>query len=600
MFYAVISCLGIICIWIMSIPYIYMAGALLPLVIVSVEITGDDREPGLIASVLNRLAVTGLIPVLAFGANWLVSAVVLTQSHLAGLSYFWKYVASLSLSFAATFVLLRFVPQATNTLKAKFTATSDLERNKKTDVREIGKFLPQPVDFDPLKYVDQKKGIFLGLDEVGKPVYIEMGGGNNAPHIEVIGTTGAGKGVSFGVMASQFLARGEAVFFCDPKNDEWAPHVLYQAAQRLGVPFHFINLNAPNGPQFNIFEGASKEEVFELFIGAFSLTEKGSSADFYGIVDRRVAAGAAATLANGGTASSLYTEHGEQMHKDAEKFAGKLRELAATPSINAASDGVDFAEIVGGGGIVYIVGSMRNDIIKTIQRMLLIRLIQLAERRDRMAGPLRPVCIILDEVKYHISRPALEGLGAARDKGVHLVLAHQSLGDLKDCPADINPDAVVDAVVENCRIKICYKVQSPTTATWLAEMSGKILVDDESRTVQKNLALAETVEGKRSIRQADRFYIDENMLQNLLPSTCVLFGMGLPKSLTIKPMKTEKRREAVTVKTVEGGTLAQGADALALDLPATPEINEEPQPYPDFEPDEPASPARGGALDLDF
>lgn len=612
MFYVVISYWAIFALYLLSIPNIYLAGLLPGLAIIASNNTEEGKEPGVMARALYRLSVLGFIPLFCWVFSFAVSAVLLTESHLVRKSYLTLYLVCIGLSAAGSVAALRFFPRVLEQLKHKATAGSALERNKRTDVREIGQFLPKAVDFDPLQFMDEKQGIFLGLDEQKKPVYISMGGANNAPHVQVIGTTGAGKGVSFGVMASQFLARGEAVFFCDPKNDEWAPHVLYATAQRLGVPFHFINLNAPNGPQFNMFEGCTKEEAFELFIGAFSLTEKGSSADFYGIADRRVAASAAAALAKGGTAASLYDDQGEVFGKEAEKFAGKLRELAATPSINASAGGVDFAKIVEGGGIVYIVGSMRNDIIKTVQRMLLIRFIQLAERRDRMAGPLRPVCIILDEVKYHISRPALEGLGAARDKGVHLVLAHQSLGDLEDCPADINPKAVVDAVVENCRIKICYKVQSPTTAKWLAEMSGKVLVDDESRTVQKNLALAETMQDKRSVRQAERFYIDENMLQNLAPSTCIMYGQGLPKALTIKPMKTQKQREAVTVKEVSGGAIAQGADALALDapeapqsLPVAPEVIETyPEPTPDFEEltpdyDDPVEQPQRGPLDLD-
>ena len=248
----------------------------------------------------------------------------------------------------------------------------------------------------------------------------------------------------------------------------------------------------------------------------------------------------------------------------AEKFAGRLRELAETPSINAISGGVDLARVIGQGGCVYFVGSMRNDIIKTVQRFLLVRLIQLAERRDRIAGGLRPVCIVLDEVKYHLSRPALEGLGAARDKGVHLVLAHQSLGDLRDCSKDLNPDAVVDAVVENCRIKICYRVMNPATAEWLAAMSGAIQVDDETRKIEKNIAQAETVMGERAIRQAERYYIDVNMLLNLPPSVSVVYGDGLPKFVSIRPLKVGKTPEAVKIGIVDGAAAPSGVDAIEI------------------------------------
>lgn len=447
--------------------------------------------------------------------------------------------------------------------KHAVTKRSDLERNRKTDVREIQKFLPSnAVQFDPGPFFDLDKGVFLGLDEKKEPLYIQMPGGTSAPHIQVIGTTGAGKGVCLGVLAAQFLARGEAVFLFDPKDDEWAPHVLYQECQRIGVPFHFVDLRPGAGSQLNPILGASAVELQELFIAAFSLSERGGSSDFYGIADRKAAVLTAKHIAKHGcTLGAAYNALHGDLAGLAEKFDGKLAELAALASINAAQGGINLAQVVEQGGCVYFVGSTRHDTVKTAQRLLLVRLIQIAEARDRMAGPVRPVAIVLDELKYHISRPALEALGTARDKGVHLVLAHQSLGDLRDCPKDLDPDAVVDAVVENCRIKLAYRVISPDTAEWLARMSGSILVDDEMRKVEKNMALVETMSGERSIRQAERYLIDENMLLNLPTSVAVTFGYGLPKFVSVQPIKAAKSRAAIAIAEVKGD---MAADAAAI------------------------------------
>ena len=519
------------------------------------------------------LAGTSLLaPAMYFAMNWFLSRAT------AGTFQVPLPVASLTIwagclvggvVFAAMW--LRHMPQGLNTTLDKIKKTTTLERNHKTDVRTIGDFLPAAaIAFDPLKHVDLAKGIFLGLDENEKPVFIDMGSGASAPHIQVVGTTGAGKGVSLGVLAAQFLERGEAVFFCDPKNDEWAPHVLFAAAQRTGKPFHFINLNRPSGPQFNPFAGATEEEAFELFQAGFSLTEKGDASDFYGIADRREAGLTAKLMAekhlNIAQAYAARREILQDKETGAEKFAGRLREMAETPSINATSGGgVDLERVIAEGGCVYVVGSMRNDIVKTVQRILLVRLIQLAERRDRIAGGLRPVCIVLDEVKYHLSRPALEGLGAARDKGVHVVLAHQSIGDLRDCPKDLNPDAVVDAIVENCRIKLCYRLLNPVTAEWLAAMSGTIQADDETRKVRRNIAQSETVLPERSIKQSERFFVDVNMLMNLPKSVGVMYGDGLAKFVSIQPLSVRKDRAAVTVKIVPGVKAPSARDAIALD-----------------------------------
>jgi len=471
---------------------------------------------------------------------------------------------------AVAMLWLRYGSHLWDRILAKFKKTSHLERNHKTDVREIHKFLPTAaIQFQPLEYVDLAKGIFLGLDEDEKPIYINIPSSTSAPHIQVAGTTGAGKGVSLGVMAAQFLERGEAVFYCDPKNDEWAPHVLYAAAQRTGKAFHFVNLNRPNGAQFDPFAGATEEEAFELFQAGFSLTDRGDSSDYYTIADRREAGITAKLMAeqhlNIAQAYAARREVLQDPATGAEKFAGRLREMAETPSINAGlGAGVDLEKIIQEGGCVYFVGSMRNDIIKTVQRILLVRLFQLAERRDRLAGSMRPVCIVLDEVKYHLSRPALEGLGAARDKGVHLVLAHQSLGDLRDCPKDLNPDAVVDAIVENCRIKICYRLLNPVTAEWFAAMSGTIQADDEVRNVRRNVAQSETVLPERSIRQTERFYIDVNMLLNLPHAVGVVYGDGLPKFASIRPISVEKSMKSISIKAVNGTNAPNARDAIAL------------------------------------
>jgi type IV secretory pathway TraG/TraD family ATPase VirD4 len=174
--------------------------------------------------------------------------------------------------------------------------------------------------------------------------------------------------------------------------------------------------------------------------------------------------------------------------------------------------------------------------------MLLVRLYQLAERRDRVKEAPRPIAIFLNELKYHLSKPALEGLGAARDKGVHIIMAHQSVADLKDCPADLKGEAVVGAVVENAKFKLVYRVMDPDTAEWVARMSGTILVDDEVRKAKTDTVLTETIDDERTIRQAERFFIDSNMMLNLPDFVSFIFTTKtLPSASLISPIKVRKR-----------------------------------------------------------
>ncbi len=96
---------------------------------------------------------------------------------------------------------------------------------------------------------------------------------------------------------------------------------------------------------------------------------------------------------------------------------------------------------------------------------------------------------------------------------------------------------------------------NPETAEWLAAMSGQILVDDETRRVEKNLGQADIVSGERSIRQADRYLVDVNMLLNLPRSSAVVLGDGLAKFVSIRPIKTERMAISAIVSMSSGPSI---------------------------------------------
>lgn len=470
--------------------------------------------------------------------NWLAYLnIVMPRWHL--FSHIFGFIAGCS-----TYIFWgRWFQPYLNQLSHKLTRRTALERNRRTDVRDISKHLPgEGKKYDPLKYMEKDpskgKGVFLGLDERNSPIYVPYEKWLKS-HVQIIGTTGIGKGIASALMLSQALRAGESVFVLDPKDDEWAPHVLSAEAERAGVPFYLINL-AKEVPQLDLLAGLSTGQLEELFISGFSLAEKGEAADFYRTSDRRAARQTSFLLKEVDDLRSLFLDEGTQsLQEKVPGFFGKLEELSLLTAINAPG-GLDLSEVVRNGGCVYIIGSMRHSRLIMAQRMLFIRLLQLAEERDRVIDSPRPICVFLDELKYHISRAALEGLGAARDKGMHLILANQSVADLYDCPADLKPEAVVGAVVENCSIRLAYQLQNPETAKWLAQMSGEILVDDEIRRVDRNSGGAELMHHGRTVRQATRQFVDVNMLRNMPPRTAVLFGVGLPQFTQICPIATTK------------------------------------------------------------
>ncbi|WP_155813439.1 type IV secretory system conjugative DNA transfer family protein [Capnocytophaga gingivalis] len=436
--------------------------------------------------------------------------------------------------------LRRFIEPEIQNIKHKAIKKTKLERDVRTDVRKIKDLLPVTIKYDPLQYIDLSKGVFIGLNDAEKPQYIPLEDWQKQ-HADIIGTTGAGKGVATAILLYQSIIADEGVFVLDPKDDEWAPHLYREACRAAGKPFALIDLRSKKY-QVDLLEGTNSETLEELLNAGFSLAEKGEGADFYRLGDRRASRHVSELYESGMTLRDLFnTEYIRSIQEDVANFHAKMEEISLLNSVNARG-GLSLKDTFDNGGCVYIIGSMRNPKIISAQRMILVRLLQIAEARDRIKSKPRPIAIFLDELKYHLSRPALEGLGAARDKGVHIIMAHQSLGDLEDCPADLKPKAVIGAVVENTKFKLVYRVQDPATAKWVAEMSGSILVDDESRKVKTNAVLVESVEGDRMIKQSERFYVDTNMLLNLPDFVSFIFtNKHLPRASMISPIKVSKR-----------------------------------------------------------
>ena len=427
-----------------------------------------------------------------------------------------------------------------------FTKKAGTEREHLTDVRNIMKDSENQEispSFNPEAFY-KKGSFFLGLDGKSKPFYWD----GDLPHCQVVGTSGAGKGRFIGTVVAQCALAGQPIFIHDPKDDEYGASQAKKSADDAGLPYYYIDLRKRKA-QLSIFAGCNQDQLEELLIAGFELGEKGGDSDFYKLADREMAEIISNVYETGDTPQSIFKAHSKLMEK-AEGFRSKFRELSQTPSINAL-EGLSLAEVVEKGGVVYVVGSMRHARIIRIQKMLLVRLIQLAESRDRITSKPKRILVVLDELKYHISRTALEALGAARDKGLHVLMAHQSLGDLRDCPSDLKPETVIDAVFENAPLKIVYRVQSPETAELFARKSGKILVDVESRQVDKTLGLAQKVTERR-ITQEQSYLYDENEILYLPKGVGIVFGQGLPQKVSIAPIQVTKNLEAITVQDFGG------------------------------------------------
>ena len=456
-------------------------------------------------------------------------------------------------------------------LSKLWTKRSNLERNRRTDVREIDAFLPPEIGaFDPLRYIDEGKGLgfFVGLNELREPVYIPANDWKIS-HVLLSGRTRSGKGVAAQILLSQAIRRKEFVVVLDPKADAWMPHIFRREAEKCGQPYHYLDLRQAAHPQIDMFQGCDEETIENMLIAAFSLAEKGEAADFYRLKDRRAARDTARYIAEHPSASptNVLHEFGQQWDGEADGFAAALQEMAELQAVNRDDGhGIDIEALERSGGCLYVVGDMGNTRIVRMQRMLLVRLMMLAKKRDYIRQDPRTITVFADEFKVHISRPFMTSLGASAGWGLHCILAFQSLQDLADCPADLDKDAVRGGVMENCAIQLSYRIKDPETAEWLAASTGTILVDDESRKIEKNLALTETVSKERMVRQAERYFVDTNMLMNMPKGCGLLVGAGkLPSFCYTSPVPAVRCDTAIT-PTIPPPTKSSGQGTVASSL----------------------------------
>ena len=91
----------------------------------------------------------------------------------------------------------------------------------------------------------------------------------------------------------------------------------------------------------------------------------------------------------------------EELEKDNSGFLLSLEEVADLSCLHTRG-GIDLEAAIEAGDVVYIIGDMLNTRVVKLQKMILLRLLQLVNRREGSEGH-RLVTIYLDEFKYFLS-----------------------------------------------------------------------------------------------------------------------------------------------------------------------------------------------------
>ncbi len=440
---------------------------------------------------------------------------------------------------AAAIIGRRIEPLVSNYLHRKMIRSGRSDAH--TDIREVGAQLPSFGRIDHERRFSAAKAadsIYLGEDSSREPVHVARSIWKKS-HVQVMGPPGTGKGVQAGVTLTQALGYGDAVYVFDPKSDEWAPSVYSDACRKAGVPFRYVDLR-DGAPQVNPVQDASASEVAEMFYAGLRLGQRGDPSDFYRLDDRE-AARQVAKLASDGMQSleELRTRALASIAPDligsAKGFFSAFREVAELACIQTRQ-GVDLKRPLTDGGCIYFVGSLRDEPIVILQKMLFVRLIQLIERK----GGARHCSIFLDEFKYLLSQQTVNALGTIRDKGCNILLAHQSLGDFADCGSDLSESSVRTTVLDTTPLKWLYRPTNQETAQWISDQTGQIRIDVERHRMSANPELAELKSTERSASEGVRNLIDVNMVLSLPDRCAVCIGAGTPVLANSAPVQVAK------------------------------------------------------------
>ena len=493
-------------------------------------------------SVLLWRFVFGIIPVTVATCVVLVIANVALYESFSRFSLsnaLWMLAGVLAGLFAAYATGRKIEPAFVRFLERRTIRSG--RSDMRTDIREIGAHIP---DFETIvhsrEFADAvaKDSMFLGIDSNRSAIHIPRPQWKKS-HVQIMGPPGTGKGVQAGVALTQSLRYGDAVYVFDPKNDEWAPSVYASACRKAQVPFRLIDLRQ-NIAQVNPLRDASFDQVSEMFYAGLRLGQRGDPSDFYRLDDREAARQTARlTQLNEQSLAQLHkralTTVNTNLVASAKGFFSAFREVAELPCVQTR-EGIALEAPLAEGGCIYIVGSIRDEPVVTLQKMLFVRVVQLLEQRSSS----RHCSIFLDEFKYLLSQQTVNALGTIRDKGCNILLAHQSLGDFGDCGADLSESAVRTTVLDTTPIKWLYRPTNEETARWISDQTGQIRIDEERRELSVNPEMVEHVSRQRGVSEATRNLIDVNMVLSLPDRCAVCIGAGTPMLAVSRPMPVEK------------------------------------------------------------
>lgn len=385
-------------------------------------------------------------------------------------------------------------------------------------------------DFLPSKFYKKDfKDVFIGLDIKDQPIFIP-GPTWLETSMQVIGPTRYGKGVAMGAMMDQVIRRGDGLVYVDPKGDRWAAKVMLQACLETKRPFYYVTLHDNGIGYWSPFEGGLRRDAYSRLVTIFGMIESNGDSDFYKILEK-MQLNRIIGQHDRYDLETLYKKikaHNNQARNDRDKaikVEGVLENWRQIKSLNPPSpaDGFSIEKALLENAVVYVQGSLTDDVVKVATKAFIMEMIQETMRLSSQRSS--HVTLIIDEVRFLVSKTLADALATIVGFNAKIITAYQSINDLK-APDDVNLDGevVLQAVNVNSQCKLIYGGADVETAEWVSELSGtrmKAVTAMEKTNIRT--AGAEEWDKGRMVKRVEEALIHPNVVKTLPARVCVLF-----------------------------------------------------------------------------
>ena len=333
------------------------------------------------------------------------------------------------------------------------------------------------------------KSILLGHNASGRPV--ELSAEDRETHMHVIGSSGSGKSKFLEQMMRGDLANGQGFCLIDPHGSLYTDVLRYCAHKVLNRDVVLLNLSDPSQIiGFNPFKKALDGDVsvqvdrrIRATLHAWGVANADQTPTlertllliFTTLLEVNLSFHQAQHLINfqsgeirkqliGKLSSALIRQEWEELvalrPKDwrAEMLSAKNRLFRLLTSetlarfLNAASGGIDLAEIIERGKVLLVnlapSKNLSDENGRVFGALLVNEFFEVARRRSISGKTLKPYYLYLDEFQTFVSLDVTAMLDQVRKYKLFAVLAHQRFGQLDE--------DLMDAVLTNCRIKAVF------------------------------------------------------------------------------------------------------------------------------------------------